>query len=188
MSVESEVLDAIGAAKFIGAHVETVRRLARKGELPAFKVGKDWRFKRSALDRWSDEHPLKREEARVLVIDDDAGVREAISRMIKHVGCRAVAVESGHAGLAVFRTERVDLILLDLVMPEMDGVQFLAGLRQMDEEVPVIIVTGYPDSDLMAQANTYGPIMLLAKPVAQEKLNRAVRLALHGSLRPPRLQ
>jgi excisionase family DNA binding protein len=51
----SDVLNAKEAAAFLKAHVETIRRLARRGEIPAFKVGKDWRFHQDALRRWSEE-------------------------------------------------------------------------------------------------------------------------------------
>jgi len=50
----TDVLKAREAAGFLKAHVETIRRLARRGEIPAFKVGKDWRFHKEALRRWSE--------------------------------------------------------------------------------------------------------------------------------------
>ena len=55
MTPNPEVLRAEEAAAFLCAHVETVRRLARRGEIPSFKVGKDWRFYRQALLRWIEE-------------------------------------------------------------------------------------------------------------------------------------
>jgi excisionase family DNA binding protein len=55
MKSESGVLNAKEAAEYLKAHVETVRRMARRGEIPAFKLGKDWRFHLDALRRWSEE-------------------------------------------------------------------------------------------------------------------------------------
>jgi excisionase family DNA binding protein len=55
---DSDVLNASEAARFLRAHVETVRRLARRGELPSFKVGRDWRFHRQALLRWAEEQQM----------------------------------------------------------------------------------------------------------------------------------
>lgn len=54
MKNDSDVLNAKEAAEYLKAHVETVRRMARRGEIPAFKVGKDWRFHKEALRRWSE--------------------------------------------------------------------------------------------------------------------------------------
>ena len=71
MNGSDYVLNAREAAEYLGAHVETVRRLARKGEIPAFKVGKDWRFRRRALLRWNDEHHLRTQPPCVLVVEDE---------------------------------------------------------------------------------------------------------------------
>jgi len=55
MKNDSDVLNAKEAAEYLKAHVETVRRMARRGEIPAFKVGKDWRFHKELLRQWSEE-------------------------------------------------------------------------------------------------------------------------------------
>lgn len=54
MAHDMDVLNAKEAADYLKAHVETVRRMARRGEIPAFKVGKDWRFHKDALRRWAE--------------------------------------------------------------------------------------------------------------------------------------
>ena len=58
MKSESGVLNAKEAAEYLKAHVETVRRMARRGEIPAFKVGKDWRFQKEALKKWTETQHL----------------------------------------------------------------------------------------------------------------------------------
>lgn len=58
MKSESGVLNAKEAAEYFKAHVETVRRMARRGEIPAFKVGKDWRFQKEALKKWTETQHL----------------------------------------------------------------------------------------------------------------------------------
>lgn len=59
MENDTEVLIAKEAAAFLKVHVETIRRLARRGDIPAFKVGKDWRFYKAELRRWSEEQKPK---------------------------------------------------------------------------------------------------------------------------------
>jgi len=63
-------------------------------------------------------------------------------------------------------------------MPEMNGPQFLEELRKKYPDLPVVIVTGYPDSELMKQAMHYAPLMLLEKPVDPDLLERTVRMVL----------
>jgi len=64
MENDHDVLNAKEAAALLRAHVETIRRLARRGEIPAFKIGKDWRFYKGALRHWSEEQARDRRGAR----------------------------------------------------------------------------------------------------------------------------
>lgn len=182
MTNESDILNAHAAAAFLGAHVQTVRRLARRGELPAFKVGKDWRFRREALLRWADEQQRGAGRCSVLIIDDEELVCQTLSRMLARFGCHPSYATSGVEGLRLVAHEAPDLILLDLQMPDMNGPQFLKELRQIHPILPVVIVTGYPDSDLMREATQYAPLMLVAKPVEPELLEHTVRTAVGAKL------
>jgi len=67
MAIDSEVLTTKETAAFLRAHVETVRRLATRGEIPSFKVGKDWRFRKEALIRWSEEQRSSSKRPLVLI-------------------------------------------------------------------------------------------------------------------------
>jgi len=63
-------------------------------------------------------------------------------------------------------------------MPDMNGPQFLDRLRELQPGIPVVVVTGYPDGELMKQATRHAPLLLLAKPVDRERLERTVRTAI----------
>src|SRR5689334_16347229 len=80
----------------------------------------------------------------VMVIDDDARVRAAIVDMLADAGYRAVGFDDAHEALVSVRRVEPDLILLDLMMPGMDGADFLARLRALEPpcDVPVLIVSG----------------------------------------------
>ncbi len=196
MTVGSDVLNAREAAEFLRAHVETVRRLARRGEIPSFKVGKDWRFSREALRRWSAEQPQPPSEqpkppsaskpGLVLIVDDDEKLCRASSQAVERMGYRARYATSGAEGLRVVALETPDLILLDLMMPDMKGPRFLETLRETHPDLPVVIVTGYPDSDAMHQATHYAPLMLLAKPAETAQLERTIRIVLGQRPADPR--
>lgn len=177
-----DVLNAQEAADFLSAHVETIRRLARKGEIPAYKIGKDWRFRREMLISWAETHHLRRKPFVILVIDDEAGIRRVMKRFLEAEGYSVRLASDGAEGLAWLNRESVDLILLDLKMPVMNGPEFLKAFRKENRTLPVIVVTGYPDSDLMAEALKYGPFTLIAKPVDREHLFQAIRSVLTGTI------
>ena len=178
-----DALSAQETADYLGAHVETVRRLARRGDIPAHKIGRDWRFRRDALLRWAETHHLRRREPHVLVVDDDKVIRDLLRRLLEPEGYRVATASDGDEGLGHVSHAMPDLVLLDLKMPGMNGVEFLRRFREEHADIPVVVVTGYPDSDMMNRAMRYGPITLLAKPVDRGQLVRSVRVALSGSLR-----
>lgn len=180
MIKNNNVLNAQEAADFLSAHVETVRRLARKGEIPSYKIGKDWRFRKEALTKWAETHHLRRKSSFVLVIDDEDRVCKLMRHFLEAEGYRVCLASDGAGGLAWLNRESVNLVILDLKMPGMNGPEFLKEMRKMNEYLPVIIVTGYPDGGLMAKALRHGPFTLLAKPIDREQLMQAVRTALKG--------
>ena len=181
MKRSNDVFNAQEAAQFLGAHVETVRRLARKGDLPAYKIGKDWRFSREALMRWAEDYHLRRKSPTVLVVDDEQIIRKLIASFLEAGGYQVRLAANGREGLAYLEKEDLNLVLLDLKMPKMNGPEFLRRCRKTNPNLPVIIVTGYPDSDLMLEAMRYGPITLVAKPIEREQLMKTIRAALNGA-------
>lgn len=181
MARDSEVLNAQEAADLLGAHVETVRRLARRGEIPSFKLGKDWRFRREVLVQWADTHHLRRMPPPVLVVDDDEDVRDVVSRTLADGGYTCRVASNGAEALTLVSQETPALILLDLSMEPMNGPKFLRELRKTHPDIPVAVITGYPDGELMMEAAQFGPVMLLRKPVAEDELLRSVRIVLGGS-------
>ena len=145
-------------------------------------MGKDWRFSRDELKRWAHEHHQRSKPPCILVIDDEPSVRNLIGQFLERDGYQVRLAANGWDGLAHLEEDIVDLILLDLKMPEMNGPQFLRRLMETGRRLPVIVITGYPDSDLMMEAMSYAPITLLAKPIDRALLMQAVRTAINGAL------
>lgn len=184
MFANDEILKARDAADLLGAHIETIRRMARKGDLPAFKVGKDWRFRKASLMKWIDQKSNLNKMPRLLVVDDERVVCKTIQRMLEPEGYILDSAQDGIRGIELFQRNGVDLVLLDLNMPDMSGVDFLKHFRKMDANVPVIIITGYPQSDLMYEAMQYGPLILLPKPIGKQQLLNAVAAVIKGKAQP----
>ena len=74
----------------------------------------------------------------------------------------------------VSQKQRIDLVLLDLVLPGMDGAQMFREIRKLDQDVPVAIVTSYPDSGIMSEALKVGPFAIVRNPFSLEQLSHIV--------------
>lgn len=87
--------------------------------------------------------------AKILVIDDTTLARESVARLLEYEGFDAMRAKNGKEGWAMMYNETPDLILLDLMMPEMDGITFLRQLRRSTlwKDMPVIVLTGLSDDD-----------------------------------------
>lgn len=118
--------------------------------------------------------------ARILVADDEEAVRTAFCSRLERAGYAVVSAATGEEAIALLRDEAPDLVFVDLVMPGCSGVQVIRAIREIDKTLPVVVITGYPDSDLMYQALTYSPLLVLAKPVGAKKLLDTVRSVLAG--------
>lgn len=115
----------------------------------------------------------------VLLVDDEPSVLSALRRLFKLNGFKTQQAIGGAAGLELLRTTQVDLVLSDMRMPEMDGAQFLAAVRELDPSIPRLLLTGYADIDSTIAAINRGAIhRYLSKPWNDTELVLAVRDAL----------
>jgi len=178
---EGEVVDVGAAARLLGLHEETLRRMARNGQVPAFKVGRGWRFNRTTLREWTEAQHRHLTRKRVLVIDDEELDLELAGVAVAEAGFTAITASSGSKALQIMRQNLPDIVLLDLKMPDMDGSTILREIRQAHGDIPVVLLSGYPDSDFVTRALEYGPVTLLAKPVNAQQLALTVRMALNGA-------
>ncbi len=146
--------------------------------MPAFKMGREWRFRRTTLDSWIESRQMGGAPSRVLVVDDEAAILRLVAAVLKQAGFDVVTAASGAAALDLAAQSLPDVIMLDLKMPDMDGPETLRRLRERGDDTPVIILSGYPDSELMHRALQFSPLMVLAKPAESGQLVEAVKRAL----------
>ena len=107
--------------------------------------------------------------AKILVVEDDTGISEFISLELKHEGFEVVVAETGRKGLAMAETENPDLILLDIMLPEMNGLEVLRRLRKTSS-VPVIIETARGESIDRINGLNEGADDYICKPFEIEEL------------------
>jgi excisionase family DNA binding protein len=176
----SEVLTIEEVAVRLGRPVSTVFELIEHGNLPGHMVDGQWCFHRWVVEEWCRRQatPIV---PRVLIVDDDEVVRATITEWLATVQQREViAAASGEEALAILKTTEVDLVLLDLSLPGLDGVETFRYMQALRPGVPVIIVTGDPDSVLMAQAREIGPLTAISKPIRFAQLHRIVERILEA--------
>jgi len=117
-------------------------------------------------------------QPRLLIVDDDAGTLTSLARAFRLEGYEAVTADSGATALAFLDRERVDAILSDVVMPQMDGLALLEALRQRDIDVPVILMSGQATLDMAVRATRLGALDFVEKPVSLDRLLLTLRNAL----------
>jgi two-component system response regulator FixJ len=114
----------------------------------------------------------------VAVVDDDIGVRKAVGRLLRSAGFDAVTFASAQEFLGDRRQKDVACVILDLKMPDMDGLALQARLAALDPLVPTVFITAHADSASEAQALAAGAQAFLRKPFEDTALLDAVGRAL----------
>lgn len=170
----TELLTARELAQYLKLNPATVMRKAAKGEIPAIKIGRQFRFDKKQIDKWLTQKTVGR-PAHILVIDDEPLIGQFFRDCLEKSGCRVMTSLSGIEALELVAKEHFDLIFLDLVMPELDGCQVFQRIRKIDEHVPIAIITGYPDSDLMKKVMEQGPFLVIKKPFDSSHILEAIR-------------
>jgi CheY-like chemotaxis protein len=115
---------------------------------------------------------------RVLVIDDEDVVHASLRKILSRLGFGVDGVLSARDGLARLQTESFDLIITDLMMPQMNGIELLQELRARGNTTPILMVTGYPTIRTAVQAMRLGAVDYVAKPFTRKELLSPVKRAL----------
>ena len=116
-------------------------------------------------------------KARILVVDDEEGIRTALRRILDYEGYESICAATPEEGLKTAERERPDLVLLDIKMPRIDGLEVLTRLRKFSD-VPVIVISGHGTIATAVEATRLGAFDFLEKPLEQERTLLAVRNAL----------
>ncbi len=114
---------------------------------------------------------------RLLLVDDDAALARAYSQGLSQHGVLVETASNGREGAERAKAGHFDVILSDISMPEMTGIEFLKAVRAHDLDVPVILMTGEPEVESAMRAVEYGAFRYLAKPVASKELRETVQRA-----------
>ncbi len=126
--------------------------------------------------------------AKILVVDDEVVIREGLRRTLESEGNQVVASATGFAAVELLQRETFHLVITDLKMPGMNGLEVLRAIRVLQPEVPVIFITGYSTVETAVEAMRAGAFDYLAKPFTAEQILDKVGKALEQrALAPERI-
>jgi excisionase family DNA binding protein len=165
-------------ASYLRIPLPTVYYLVQRGQLPAIQIGGRWRIKKDALDK----EILKEDKAgqpTVLVVDDDENLQNLFKVFLKKIGFSRVVVGTVKEALIALEKQKFDLLFLDLKLPDGPADDIYDLAKEVDPALPIVIITGYPDSEMLDRILAKGPITVLKKPLEMQQLQQTVSILGH---------
>lgn len=118
---------------------------------------------------------------RILVVEDDEDMRENLRRILVGAGYQVHLARNGGEAMAVLKAQPCHLVLTDLVMPGMGGLQLLKEIRDREDNLPVVFLTAFGDRPTFAKATEMGAVEFLTKPVRSDFLLKLIQKILAAS-------
>ncbi len=115
---------------------------------------------------------------KIIVVDDEKSIRDSIKMILDYEGYESLFAENGKKALQVIDDEPVDVVLLDIKMPGMDGLEVLDAIRELDADIPVIMISGHGTIETAVEATKKGAYDFLEKPLDRDKVLVTIRNAL----------
>jgi DNA-binding NtrC family response regulator len=115
---------------------------------------------------------------KILIVDDDKDMRDILSNLISSDGYKAITASNGRKALIETRAHSPDLVLLDIRLPEIDGLKVLEEIKKMDKDIPIIMLTAYEDVKSAVQAMKSGAFDYITKPFDNEEMALNIKRAL----------
>jgi UDP-3-O-[3-hydroxymyristoyl] N-acetylglucosamine deacetylase len=116
----------------------------------------------------------------ILVVDDESGIRQSVRGVLADEGYRVLEAEDGRGALRLIESERPHLVILDIWMPEMDGIELLRRIRDSDPTTPVIVISGHGNIETAVTATKLGAFDFIEKPFSLDGLLHVVDRALES--------
>jgi excisionase family DNA binding protein len=181
--------------EYLQVNLRTVYRLIKAGKIPAVRVGRQWRFRKTDIDAWLDSQrprvagrttpapaparvtPISG-RPRVLVVDDEASIRDLLAKTLALAEYDVDVSPDGRSALERMRMYPYDLLIADLKMPGMDGLTVIREAKRYKADLPVIIITGFSTESSAIEAVNLGVAGYLTKPFRVPQVLAAAARAL----------
>ncbi|BFH10519.1 response regulator [Paenibacillus dendritiformis] len=118
------------------------------------------------------------EKKKVLIVDDQNGIRVLLMEVFSSEGYSTYQASNGKVALNIVREESPDIVLLDMKIPGMDGLEILKQIKKMEPQMKVIMMTAYGELDMIKEATDLGAIMHFTKPFDIDEMRVAVNMTL----------
>jgi len=116
-------------------------------------------------------------ENSILLVDDEAGIRNVLGISLADMGYQVITAENGRDALGIFKKQKPSIVLTDIKMPEMDGIELLRRIKELSPDTEVIMITGHGDMELAIESVKYAATDFVAKPINDEILDIALQRA-----------
>ncbi|REK71708.1 response regulator [Paenibacillus paeoniae] len=120
------------------------------------------------------------DKKKVLIVDDQNGIRVLLLEVFSSEGYHTFQAANGKLALEIVRLEAPDLVLLDMKIPGMDGLEILKHIKAIDPSIKVIMMTAYGELDMIKEATDLGALMHFTKPFDIDEMRMEVNRQLHG--------
>ena len=130
----------------------------------------------------TDKQEKNQDKRNLLVVDDEAVIREGMRRILAAQGYHVETSASGRTAIEKIQEQDFDVVITDLKMPGMDGIEVLKTIRILQPEVPVIIITGYSTVDTAVEAMKKGACGFIDKPFTESDILRRIMLYRKGEM------
>jgi two-component system chemotaxis response regulator CheY len=120
---------------------------------------------------------------RILLIDDDEMSRQAVQRMLERAGFTVMSTGDGREAIDGYHAGEIDLVITDLIMPDIDGLEIIQEIRRKDPAAKILAISGggrVQAEEYLSVARKFGAVEVLPKPFASQDLKAAVDRALGG--------
>ncbi len=118
---------------------------------------------------------------KILIVDDQYGIRILLNEVFQKEGYETFQAANGVQALSILENEKPDLVLLDMKIPGMDGIEILKRMKEKDDTTRVMIMTAYGELDMIEEAKNLGALTHFAKPFDIDEIRQSVREILASS-------
>lgn len=169
-----EIFTVQELAEYLKMNPRTLQRKANKGEIPAIKLDRQYRFDKEQIDTWLSHRTVVK-SLNILVVDDDPAIGRLFTQSLGGNGHKLTTSTNGVEALEFVTRKRFDLIFLDLLMPGIDGSELFVRIREIDKYVTVAIMTDEVDTNRLKRAMKKGPVLIMHKPLDRDDVLEDLR-------------
>ena len=187
--MEENLMDIKQTSEYLQMNKMTVYKLAREGRIPAFKVASEWRFSKDLINKWlmgqlkdkpgSQKLKFEKEQqARktILVVDDDEMIQDFFVRALTEYNI--LVASDGEEAVDIAAKKRPALILLDIKMPGIDGIETLRRIKEIDNNIAVVMLSAHGTLKANLEAARLGAYTSMAKPFDLGEIKTTIKSAI----------